>query len=108
MIITGPLQVPSIELCDQALHRRDALLALGARHGRGIRYVWLTASAWWDEPARRLLIATDPDCAADDWNEVCEVLSMAGWMAGKPGYDDIGEPCYDRVSRVWVWDLPCP
>jgi len=108
MIATGPLPLASDDMTDRGLRRREAIVALGASIGQGVRYIWHTATVAWDGAAKRIYIAVDPDVMPDDWNEVCAVLRMAGWMIGIGGYDDIGEPEFDRVSQVWVWDLECP
>lgn len=108
LIFTGPIPIHLSQLRGLPQRGRDAMMAAGWSRGDGVRYVWPTAIVVWDGSAKRLLIAVDDDTHPDDWAEVLGVLRMAGWLTGRPGYTDIGEPGWDRVSRVWLWDLTCP
>lgn len=109
MISTGPMAMLQPEQMGERLqHQREALVAAGASRGRGVRYVYPTAMAIWDGAAGRAWVAADIDVDERDWSEILGILRMAGWMIGRPGYDDIGEPAWDRTSRVWVWSLACP
>jgi len=108
LVRTGPLPLAPAQMTARERCHRDALMAAGATLGRGVRYVYPTAAVIWDGAAKRAWIAADDDVDPADWKEILDVLRMAGWMIGIPGYDDIGEPGWDRVSRVWVWDLTCP
>lgn len=108
VIFTGPLPAQMGPLAERAERRRHAITGAGWQPGRGVRYVWPTASVTWDGAARHIWIAADDDTHPSDWKEVLAVLRMTGWLSGQPGYTDIGEPGWDRANRAWVWSLPCP
>jgi hypothetical protein len=107
-ILTGPIPVYRGSRDDATWRHREALFAAGWNPGQGVRYFWPTATVVWDGIAKRIWIVAEDDVTPADWRGVLEVLRMTGWLAGREGYTDIGEPGFDLVSRVWLWDLTCP